>query len=93
MWVPNHLGTWLESQEIRKNSVVAGIEPTTSGLLDQRRSRSDIQAPGIDIYYINARLCNTKSLLGPQYCLDIYLIYRWQESKKMNLPIFPELIF
>jgi len=27
-----------------KNSVVTGVEPTTSGLLDQRRSRSDNQA-------------------------------------------------
>jgi len=42
--VPNHLGTWLESHEIKKNSVVTRIEPTTSGLLDQRRSRSDSQA-------------------------------------------------
>jgi len=25
--------------------VVTGVEPTTSGLLDQRRSRSDNQAP------------------------------------------------
>jgi len=31
---------------MKKNSVVTGIEPTTSGLLlDQRRSRSDNQAP------------------------------------------------
>jgi len=45
MWVPNHLETWLESHEIKKNSVVTGIEPTTSGLLDQRRNRSDNQAP------------------------------------------------
>jgi len=37
--------TSLESHEIKKNSVVTGIEPTTSGLLDQRRSRSDNQAP------------------------------------------------
>jgi len=44
-WVPKHLGTWLESHEIKKNSVVTGIEPTTSGLLDQRRSRSNNQAP------------------------------------------------
>jgi len=44
-WVPNHLETRLESHEIKKNSVVTGIEPTTSGLLDQRRSRSNIQAP------------------------------------------------
>jgi len=43
--VPYHLGTWLESHEIEKNSVVTGIKPTTSGLLDQRRSRSDNQAP------------------------------------------------
>jgi len=43
-WVPNHLGTWLETQEIKKNSVVTGIESTTSGLLDQRRNRSDNQA-------------------------------------------------
>jgi len=28
-----------------KNSVVMGIEPMTFGLLDQRRSRSDKQAP------------------------------------------------
>jgi len=28
-----------------KKSVVTGIEPTSSGLLDQRRSRSDNQAP------------------------------------------------
>jgi len=28
-----------------KNSVVTGIEPTMSGLLDQRRSRSNNQAP------------------------------------------------
>jgi len=36
-----------ESHEIKKNSVVTGIEPTTtkSGLLDQRRSHSDNQAP------------------------------------------------
>jgi len=27
--------------EIQKNSVVTGIEQTTSGLLDQRRNRSD----------------------------------------------------
>jgi len=45
MWFPTHLGTWLESHEIKKNSVVTGIEPTTSGLLDERRSRSDYQAP------------------------------------------------
>jgi len=37
--------TTSESHEIKKNSVVTGIEPTTSGLLDQRRSRSDNQAP------------------------------------------------
>jgi len=43
-WVPNHLGTWLESHEIKKTSVVTGIEPTTSGFLDQRHSRSDNQA-------------------------------------------------
>jgi len=42
--VPNHLGTWLESHEIKKNSVVTGIEPTAPVLLDQRRSRSDNQA-------------------------------------------------
>jgi len=29
---------------------VTGIEPTTSGLLDQRRSRSDHQAPSMLIY-------------------------------------------
>jgi len=43
--VPNHLGTWLESHEIKKNSEVTGIETMTSGLLDQRRSRSNNQAP------------------------------------------------
>jgi len=43
--VSNHLGTWLESHEIKKNSVVTGIEPTKSGLLDQRCSRLDNQAP------------------------------------------------
>jgi len=31
----------LESHKIQKNSVVTGIEPTTSGLLSQHRSRSD----------------------------------------------------
>jgi len=31
--------------EIKKISVVTGIEPTTSGLLDQRRSRSDNLSP------------------------------------------------
>jgi len=35
--------TWLDSPEIKKNSFVTGVEPTTSGLLDQRRSRSDKQ--------------------------------------------------
>jgi len=39
------IGTWLESHEIKKNSVVTGIEPTTSALLDQRRSHSENQAP------------------------------------------------
>jgi len=36
-------GPWIT--EIKKNSVVTGIEPTASALLDQRRSRSDNQAP------------------------------------------------
>jgi len=31
--------------KLRKKSVVTGIEPTTPGLLDQRCSRSDNQAP------------------------------------------------
>jgi len=35
------LRTWLESHEIKKTILVTGIEPTTSGLLGQRRSRSD----------------------------------------------------
>jgi len=35
----------IKSHEIKKNSVVTGIEPTTSGLFDQRLSRSDNQAP------------------------------------------------
>jgi len=35
---------WLESHDIKKHSVVTGFEPTTSSLLDQRRSRSDNQA-------------------------------------------------
>jgi len=41
----NSLGTWLKSHEIKKNSVVTGIEPTASGLLGQRRNRSDNKAP------------------------------------------------
>jgi len=31
----------LESHEIKKKSVVTGIEPATSGLWDQRRNHSD----------------------------------------------------
>jgi len=42
--------TWLESHEIKKNSVVTGIESTTSGLLDERRSPSDNQAPCLSVF-------------------------------------------
>jgi len=55
----------LESHEIKKNSGATGIEPTTSGLLDQRRGHSDKQAalfttvtgwsPGGEVRLWNAR--------------------------------------
>jgi len=40
---------------IKKNSVVTGIEPTTSRLLDQRCSGSDNQAPQRDLYRLELR--------------------------------------
>jgi len=58
LWVPNHLGNWLKSHEIKKNSVVTGIEQTTWGLSDQRRSRSANQAPRF-----SSKLMESKAIL------------------------------
>jgi len=43
MGPPDYSGIRTTLLESLKNSVVTGIDPTTSGLLDQRRSRSDNQ--------------------------------------------------
>jgi len=50
MGPPDYSGFWTtkrpdKNQKNQKNSVVTGIEPTASGLLDQRCSLSDNQAP------------------------------------------------
>jgi len=42
--------------------MVTGIEPTTSGLLDQRRSRSDNQAPWVSHTKQNRSYAVTKMI-------------------------------
>jgi len=46
--------------------VLTGIEPTTSGLLDQRRSRSDNQAPKSVVLVRCRRLQDLLVLQGSQ---------------------------
>jgi len=75
--VPNHLGTWLESYKIKKNAVVTGIEPTTSGLFDQRRNRSDKQDHKMPDNVWNGRMCRWD--LTTAFCkkgADLHCKYR-----------------
>jgi len=60
----DHLGTWLESHEITKN-LLTGIEPKTSGLLDQLRSRSDNQpliGPNLAYFFLQTSVGTTNSV-------------------------------